>query len=159
MTADTRRANLRTLLEERFAGKIAAMARAIQRDDAYLWQLLNPSKNGRQVGERTARHIEKKLSLASGALDIPGMATVDPPKPDEMELIRLYRRASPSWQIALRYLAALRGDVQDEISQSVNVLLSKVSAEHVDDRRVAAAYGHPPGLVHEPGPPGYRKKS
>ena len=157
MPAETRRINLKTLLADRFGGKIADMARAIDRDDAYVWQLLNTTKNGRKVGERIARHIERKLGLKPGQLDSEGMVVEESLTSDELEVLRLYRRASPSWRIALRYLAALRGDVQDEISQSVNVLLSKVSADHVDDRRVEEAYGRP-GTVHQPKPPPYRRK-
>src|SRR3990167_9809126 len=125
MPAPTRRANLKKLLDDRFAGKIADMARAIDRDDAYLWQLLSDSKNARNVGERVARHIETKLGLIRGALDIQDMVTAESLKPDEAEMLRNYRRAAPSWRLALRYLAALHGDIQDEVSQSVNVLLAK----------------------------------
>lgn len=146
MTAATRKENLASLLEQRFGGKIASMARAIDRDDAYLWQLLNGERN---VGERVARHIEARLQLARGVLDSPGMVAQASLSPDELELLRGYRRATPSWKIAVRYLAALHGDVQDEVSQSVNVLLAKVSADHAPDSRVEAAYGRP-GALHQP---------
>lgn len=155
MSAGLRRENLKQILEQRFNGTIADMARAVARDDAYVWQLLKGSRN---IGERVARHIESRLDIPSGALDQPGMMSAETLSSDEREMLRQYRRASGSWKIALRYLAALRGDVQDEVSQSVNVLLSKVSAAHVDDRRVEAAYGRP-GQLHEPAPAPYRKKS
>ena len=145
MSASTRHANLSRILEERFEGRISALARAVDRDDAYLWQLLRGNRN---VGERVARHLESKLGLGKGALDQPSMIGAETLAEDERELLDRYRRASPTWKIALRYLAALKGDVQDEVSQDVNVLLSKIAAEHVPDERVAAAYGRPG--VHEP---------
>lgn len=154
MSATVRLENLKHLLEHRFAGKIAELARAVDRDDAYVWQLLNGDRN---IGERVARHIEVKLQLVNGALDIAGMVTPETLTSDELELLRQYRRATPSWKIAMRYLAALRGDVQDEVSQSVNVLLAKVSADHAPDERVRSAYGKP-GMMHEPASPGYSTK-
>lgn len=66
-----RQSNLKRLLETRFSGSIADMARAIDRDDAYLWQLLNGTRN---VGERVARHIERALKLEAGELDHPAQA-------------------------------------------------------------------------------------
>lgn len=66
--AAIRRANLQNALDERYGGVIADLARAIERDDAYVWQLLRGTRN---IGERVARHIETALHLARGTLDHP----------------------------------------------------------------------------------------
>lgn len=152
--AATRRDNLKRLLEDRFDGRIADLARAVDRDDAYIWQLLKGTRN---IGERVARHIERALQLAPGSLDSATMSGHAPLTADELELLGRYRRATASWKLALRLLANLRGDVQDEVSSDVNILLAKVTADHAPDDRVAAAYGKP-GALHEPGAPPYRKK-
>jgi len=154
MPAITRRDNLNRILEQRYGGRIAELSRAIDRDDAYVWQLLNSKRN---IGERVARHVENKLGLAPGSLDSVTMSGHQRLAPDEVELLERYRGAKPSWKIALRYLAALHGDVQDEVSSDVNVLLSKISAEHAPDEKVRAAYGKP-GTLHESAARPYLKK-
>ncbi len=79
--AEIRRRNLHQLLERRFEGVAADLARAIGRDDAQVWQLLNgPQNSGRNIGERMARHIEESLKLDPGALDrLDMMADQDSP--------------------------------------------------------------------------------
>lgn len=52
----------------RFGKVIAECARAIGRDDAQLWALLNGVRN---IGERLARDIEQKLELGENELDRP----------------------------------------------------------------------------------------
>lgn len=64
--AQIRRANLASIVETRFNGVLAECARAIGRDDAQLWTIMN---GGRNIGERLARDIEKKLGLARRELD------------------------------------------------------------------------------------------
>lgn len=58
--------NLKLLLKERYAGKAAHMAKAIERSHTFLWQLLN---SYRAIGEDSARMIEQKLGLGLGTLD------------------------------------------------------------------------------------------
>lgn len=60
-----RRAAVQALIEQRFGGRTADFARAIERDDAQVWQFMNQ----RSIGEKLARDIEAKLGLARGALD------------------------------------------------------------------------------------------
>lgn len=62
-----RRASIKRLIRDRFGGSQAQFGRAIERDDAYVWQLVH-GKRG--VGERIARHIERKLGLPRGELDM-----------------------------------------------------------------------------------------
>lgn len=64
-TNDARRNNVRRLIQDRFDGITAAFARAIDRDDAQVWQFLNQ----RPIGEKLARDIEAKLGLEANALD------------------------------------------------------------------------------------------
>lgn len=125
VSTDTRRANLKRLLDERFFGRIVDMADKIERGDAYLWQLLNGERN---VGERVARHIETKLDLAPYALDSEEMAGHETLSPDERELLAKYRRASPSWRLSLRLLAGMRAEDQDNVSEMLNELMSKIVA-------------------------------
>lgn len=69
-TAEIRRHNLNQLVETRYKGVAADLARAIGRDDAQVWQLLSgPENGGRNIGERLARHIEAALELQQGDLD------------------------------------------------------------------------------------------
>ena len=73
--------------------------------------------------------------------------------PDERELLERYRAAAPRWRVSIRYMAALRGDAQqDEAAESMNVVLAKISAEPASDERVASTYGRPgqpPPAVHQ----------
>ena len=66
--AQIRRENLAHIVEMRFGKVIAECARAIGRDDAQLWALLNGVRN---IGERLARDIEQKLGLPENELDRP----------------------------------------------------------------------------------------
>jgi hypothetical protein len=65
---DVRRGNLRRLIDEKFWGRAAAAARAIERPP----QQVNDMLSGRKFfGEKIARHIEETLSLPVGYLDAP----------------------------------------------------------------------------------------
>lgn len=71
----------------------------------------------------------------------------------ERELLAKYRASSPRWQLSLRLLAGVGDEHQNEVSESVNVLMAKIFAKPVADERVAAAYGRPGeprAAVHEP---------
>lgn len=52
-------------MDERFGGVIQALADAIERDHAQVWQWLH---GRRAISEKTAAHIEAKLDLAPGTL-------------------------------------------------------------------------------------------
>lgn len=62
---------------------------------------------------------------------------------DEQELLERYRNASGRWKIAIRYMASMQHDVQQE--EAVSYLMSKIFATPVPDEKVEAAYGFPPG--------------
>ena len=57
---------IREIIQGRYEGNSAAFARAIGKSPSVVWQYLN---GYRQVGERFAREVEKKLRLPEGSLD------------------------------------------------------------------------------------------
>ncbi len=67
--ADRRRDNLKALLNDRFEGKRAALAHAIEREPSYISRCLSDKAHRKKIGEDFARHIEKALGLAQGWLD------------------------------------------------------------------------------------------
>lgn len=80
---------------------------------------------------------------------------------DERELLVRYRNATGRWKVAIRHMAALRGDAaQDEAADTMNYTLAKIAAEPAKDERVAEAYGVPgakaPPTLHDSA--GERKK-
>ena len=67
--------NLKTLLNQRFAGSQARMAEATERNPAQIRAILNPlGIGGRWIGEKVARDIEVKLGLVTGWMDVPAYA-------------------------------------------------------------------------------------
>lgn len=78
---------------------------------------------------------------------------------DEREMLESYRAAGPRWKVALRYMAKLHAnDDQEELAEGVNVLLAKIAAQPVADQRVEEALGKVPSaeVVHQPPPPPYK---
>lgn len=70
---------------------------------------------------------------------------------DERELVELYRAATGRWKVAIRHMAALRGDTrQDEAADSMNYVLAKIAADPAPNHAVEAAYGIPPGRSRKP---------
>lgn len=68
---EIRRQNLRLLVKEKFNGKIAALAGAVDRAASYLSRCLTDNPSHRKgIGERVARDIESKLLLPVNWLDI-----------------------------------------------------------------------------------------
>lgn len=79
---------------------------------------------------------------------------------DERDLLAKYRSAAPRWKVSIRYMAALRGDVQqEEAAESMNMVLAKVAATPVPDERLGTSWTRPDSpSLHQPPPPQYRKK-
>ncbi|WFM72929.1 helix-turn-helix transcriptional regulator [Halomonas sp. CKK8] len=67
--SDRRRENLRQLLEERFQGKKASLAHAIEREPSYISRCLSDKAHRKNIGEDFARHIERSLGLSEGWMD------------------------------------------------------------------------------------------
>lgn len=63
---DTRRSQLRKLIDERFHGRIARLAEAIERAPGYISRVLSGDKG---IGEVLCRDVEDRLGLPSGWLD------------------------------------------------------------------------------------------
>jgi len=154
MPAITRRDNLKRLLDQRFRGRIAELGRAIERDDAYVWQLLNGKRN---IGERVARAIEAKLDLAPGALDSATMSGQTALTADELELVQRYRQASSTWKLVLRILVKQRGEPNEDMPSDVRAILAKVAGPHLPEGEPDTHHGKP-RAVHQPPPPPYRKR-
>lgn len=66
---DIRRRRVRTLIDTRFDGVDAQFAGAIDRSPTSVARWFIKSKNGRGIGERVARDIERRLRLPAGWLD------------------------------------------------------------------------------------------
>lgn len=67
---ERRRLNLRRLLETRYRGNQAELARAINRAPSYVWRLLSKeSDSAKHLGEDLARLIERSCGLATFWLD------------------------------------------------------------------------------------------
>jgi hypothetical protein len=68
---ELRKANLRSLINSRYDGKISRMAEAIDRQPAYLSRIYSDDpRHVRHIGENMARDIEGKLNIQAGWLDI-----------------------------------------------------------------------------------------
>lgn len=63
---DQRLRNLVAIIDTRFHGNAAALARVIDRRASWVSQAKN---RHRRIGERMARHIERSLGLREGSLD------------------------------------------------------------------------------------------
>lgn len=75
LIAERRRKHLVAIIDRHFAGNAAALARAVDRSPAWIWQVVHEY---RRMGERMARHIERCLELESGALDGEQQVRVNP---------------------------------------------------------------------------------
>jgi hypothetical protein len=122
--AELRRFNLEILLGSRFQGSKADLARAINKSEAYVWQLLNERKTAKGMrvvfGEKVAREIEAALQLAHGELDSPGpQRGVDKLSGDEDELLRNYRGAQPAWRATIKLLSGLPLDAQAALLEKI----------------------------------------
>jgi hypothetical protein len=139
---DTRRANLKQLLENRFRGRIADMSRVLERSDAYLWQLLNAKRN---MGERIARHVEGKLELPRGALDA---------GPDIAEQPRAGYELSGKAEILVHLFSGLFSHQQRELINDMHALfqanqitrkeLGQKPLRGVSDAQIESSFGHVP---------------
>lgn len=63
---------------------------------------------------------------------------------DEGELLELYRAASPRWRLAIKYMARLRGDRdQDLAAESMNVVFAKIAADPVPNSKLGDKWTRP----------------
>lgn len=114
-----RRARLRRLVNERFGGNQAELARALGRSPSLVWQYLS---GHREIGEKFARHVERCLGLPRFWLDREqereekAHATLAGNVDIEREIEELLPAATPQSQGALRRIAqaASEGQLTDE---------------------------------------------
>lgn len=108
---DTRRRNLRRLIQMNFDDNQSLFARTIIRSESYINRLLASSDNdhGKNLGEKLARDIENRLRLEPGWLD-----------QQEAEL--------PEWKASVQKSVHLSapGEVHDD---SVKAELIRISAD------------------------------
>ncbi|WP_375581809.1 hypothetical protein ABWH88_06690 [Marinobacter adhaerens] len=141
-----RREALKRLIDERFEGKQAELARAINRSPSLVWQCLSGHRN---IGEKLAREIESKLRLKQGWLDsdsadftlsdqpyTPG--TDNPPAASSSEIDLLLAKATPRSRQQLLRIAEAAAD--GRLSESDIKMLSDIakrlekgSTNHSDD--------------------------
>lgn len=70
---ETRRNNLRLLIDKKASGNMAEFGRLVGRERAQIKQYLSPDYNeGRSIGERVARDIEEKAGVDRLSLDAEG---------------------------------------------------------------------------------------
>ncbi|UDL04003.1 helix-turn-helix domain-containing protein [Marinobacter sp. CA1] len=142
-----RREAVKRLIDERFGGKQADFARAINRSPSLVWQCLNGHRN---IGEKLAREIENKLRLKPGWLDGPSIESTlpgqlgaldsddNPPAASSSEIDLLLASASPrSRQQLLRIAqAAADGRLSEadiKMLSDIAKRLEKGSTDHRDD--------------------------
>jgi len=78
---ETRRNNLRLLIDQKANGNMAEFGRKVGRERAQIKQYLSPDYNeGRSIGERVARDIEEKAEVARGTLDDDDATTFQAPQ-------------------------------------------------------------------------------
>lgn len=78
---ETRRNNLRLLIDQKANGNMAEFGRLIGKERAQIKQYLSSDYNeGRSIGERVARDIEKKAGVAPYALDADAEAAFHAPE-------------------------------------------------------------------------------
>ena len=89
---EIRRQNLQALTDEKAQGNMAAMGRLIERTRSQVAQYLSPSyNNGRSIGEKVARHIERELGLPALWLDSPQNVAPGPDITGRLPLISWVR--------------------------------------------------------------------
>jgi len=113
-----RREALKRLIDERFEGKQADFARAINRSPSLVWQCLSGHRN---IGEKLAREIESKLRLKKGWLDTdsnnfdpsgkpPEPVSDNPPAKVPPEFSALLSKATPRSYKQLMQIAEAAAD-------------------------------------------------
>lgn len=116
----TRKANLRRIIQTETNGNIAAFAKRHDLDASYLSQLLGGHRN---IGERSARNIENKAGLRHGQLDEqarelrePTVAYVVAPSdtPLEQQLIEAFHQAPPEIQAGVLTLFGIHANPHTE---------------------------------------------
>ena len=89
--ADIRRQNLRILMEQHTATKLATMLG--YRQSSFLSQMAGPHPT-REVTEKTVRAFEKQLDLPVGTFDTPMGEVTAPPPPSATDMLSMVLNAT-----------------------------------------------------------------
>lgn len=90
--------------------------------------------------------VEQYLKEAGREPQVLRQQTADYLTDDERELLEAYRSATGRWKVAIKHMAKLRGDAnQDEAADTMNYALAKIFAMPASDERLEETYGFPPG--------------
>ncbi len=138
---ETRHANLLSLIEK--AGSVQAFANLVERSHSQISQLKNRSKHSktgepREVGDDMARHIEAKLSLPVGWMDVPPGAPDGQPagSPAEAQVARAQSPGDALMMVATS-VRGLFPEQREQIAQLATMLIkngpSAALAAAVDD--------------------------
>lgn len=92
--SEIRRANLQSLMNERFGGKKARIADYLGKSPSYIARCLSLTiapENRKKIGEEFARHIEAVLELPRYAMDSPSLAAgeIDNPSSEPASAIAI----------------------------------------------------------------------
>jgi hypothetical protein len=128
------------LIDQFDAGNQADFARRIDRTPAVVWQYLS---GHREMGEKLARHIERRLRLPAGWMDDSGKASADyidgevvrpalPPLGGGPDLSALMSRATPGSRSALERIAQAAD--AGRLSEADIDLLDQI-ARHIEGRK------------------------
>jgi len=101
-----RHAHFMLVLNERFGGKLEAMAAATNSNPKHLSQIKNTTRN---IGDKLSEKLERELGLAPGSWDVAPNAAENPVprEPKEQELLKLFRESGAAEQEM--FLRMLRG--------------------------------------------------
>lgn len=101
-----RHAHFMLVLNEKFGGKLEAMAAATNSNPKHLSQIKNTTRN---IGDKLSEKLERELGLPPGSWDVaPSVpASQTPNEIKEQELLRLFRESGPAEQEM--FLRMLRG--------------------------------------------------
>lgn len=127
--SEIRRANLQSLMNDRFGGKKAHLADALGKSPSYIARCLSltiAQENRKKIGEEFARHIESVLKLDRYAMDSVGLGSENgsmsvADKAKALELV-----ASPRSQSALAKIVAAAES--GRLTEEDMVLLERLAA-------------------------------
>jgi len=122
--------NLRRLIDDRAKGNQRQFAEDHELNKAHVSQMLT---RHRDMGDKVARQLEKKLGLAHGFMDRrhddKQMFLTD----DELALIEAYRSATPPHRIVAHNYLRATPEQRDMFSEEI---ITKIFKDHLPDERL-----------------------
>jgi hypothetical protein len=127
--SEIRRANLQSLMNDRFGGKKAHLADALGKSPSYIARCLSltiAQENRKKIGEEFARHIESVLELDRYAMDSPGLGSAGSAMSVAGKAKALDMIASPRSKSALAKIVAAAES--GRLTEEDMVLLERLAA-------------------------------